>query len=474
MWVESEGVPGKGSTFHFTIRAPVAPALAPRPHLRSAQPQLEGKRVLIVDDNASNRYILSRQVQAWGMLPQDTASPAEALAWVRQGQPFDVALLDLQMPEMDGMMLATEIRRVREASQLPIVMLSSLGPREARWEGIELAAYLLKPVKPSQFYNTLVEIFGAGEAASAAGEQAESRFDAEMGKRHPLAILLAEDNAINQRVALLVLERLGYRADVAANGLEVLQSLRRQPYDLILMDVQMPEMDGLEATRAIGREFHGERRPRIVAMTANAMKEDRDECLAAGMDDFMTKPIQLDELVAALNRCQARGVVQVSERPVQRAETPAPTSAPTPAPTAPTAASPQAPPQVAEAAPQVAEPPVFDPVALQRLRVTLGKQADAMLPGLIKSFAAEAPSLIAEARRSLDEGRTADLRRAAHTLKSNSATFGAMALSALARQLEYAARDGALEGGGELLDRIQTEFDTARVALQSWPGAPKE
>jgi CheY-like chemotaxis protein len=441
MWVESEGVPGKGSTFHFTIRVPVVPAIAPRPHLRSVQPHLEGKRVLIVDDNATNRHILSRQVQAWGMLPRDTASAGEALSWVRRGDPFDVALLDVQMPEMDGRELTAEIRRVRDAGQLPIVILSSIGPREERWDGIELAAYLLKPVKSSQLYNTLVGIFAAEEAPAPA-EPGELRFDGEMGKRHPLSILLAEDNVTNQRLALLVLERLGYRADVAANGLEVLQSLRRQPYDLVLMDVQMPEMDGLDATRAIASEFPPDGRPRVVAMTANAMKEDRDECFAAGMDDFLTKPIQLAELVAALNRCQARATVDIT-----------------------TLKSPE--PQSSPPSPPAAEPPVFDPAAFQRLRATLGKQADGMLPALLDGYIAEAPKLIAEARRALAENRAADLRRAAHTLKSNSATFGAMRLSALARELEYAARDGTLENAGNLLARIQAAYDEALPLLRA-------
>ncbi len=479
MWVESEGVPGKGSTFHFTICAPAAEAPASRLHLRSVQPQLEGRHVLIVDDNATNRHILARQVQAWGMLPQDTSLPTEALNWVQRGDPFEVALLDLQMPEMDGMTLAAEIRRMRDTSQLPIILLSSLGPREARWEGIELAAYLLKPVKSSQLYNTLVEIFGI-EAAEIAAEGVESHYDAEMGKRHPLSILLAEDNAINQKLALLVLERLGYRADVAANGLEVLQSLRRQSYDLVLMDVQMPEMDGLEATRVIVKEFNSGQRPRIAAMTANAMKEDRDECLAAGMDDFLTKPIQLEELVAVLNRCPVRVEADAHECPVQPVETlaPAAQAAATPENTTPIAPPAPAPQAVAElippAAPAAAAPPVFDPAALQRLRTTLGRQAEALLPSLIKGFLIEAPKLIAEAKRSLEENRTTDLRRAAHTLKSNSATFGAMALSAAARELEYAARDNVLESAGELLKRIQAEFDRARLTLQDWDGTSKE
>ncbi len=522
MWVESparftspltlggnEG--GPGSTFHFTIRAEVAQPLAPRPYLENIQPRLEGKRVLVVDDNATNRHILSLQTRAWGMLPQDTASPHEALAWIDHGDPFDVALLDLQMPEMDGTELAAEIRRLRPARELPLVILSSLGQKEGKAEDVELAAYLLKPIKPSQLYNVLVGIFGAEESVSATEEAAKPRFDTKMGRRHPLSILLAEDNAINQKLALLVLERLGYRADVAGNGIEVLQALRRQAYDVVLMDVQMPEMDGLEATRVIGHEFGAERRPRIVAMTANAMKEDRDECFAAGMEDFISKPIQFDELVAALNRCQARAVGEMHEQPSPAArpedEKPAlrpqgPKTTPAPPSRIPSESLPDPVPEIRDGAGlgQVREdecgpssreaalrpsspsetskesgataasepaPPVLDPAALQRLRGTLGKQADAMLPGLIDSFFKDAPKLIADAQRSWEQGQATDLRRAAHTLKSGSATFGAMALSALARELEYKARDGALEGADELLTRIQAAFAEAKAALEA-------
>jgi CheY-like chemotaxis protein/HPt (histidine-containing phosphotransfer) domain-containing protein len=254
---------------------------------------------------------------------------------------------------------------------------------------------------------------------------------------------------VNQKLALLVLERLGYRADVAANGIEALQALRRQHYDVVLMDVQMPEMDGLEATRAIGREFGAERRPRVVAMTANVMKEDRDECFAAGMDDFIAKPIQFTELMAALNRCQARAVAEVSEGP------------------SPTPPHPPLPGGERGGVVSAPAPPVLDLAALQRLRSTLGKQADALLPSLIDNFFKDAPKLIADAHRTLEQGQAADLRRAAHTLKSTSATFGAMALSGLARELEYKARDGALEGADGLLSRIEAEYAQAKAALET-------
>ncbi|HSJ52647.1 MAG TPA: response regulator [Anaerolineae bacterium] len=305
MWVESQAasslpVGGPGSTFHFTIHAQVAPAPAARAYPQGVQPRLEGKRALIVDDNPTNRRILSLQTQGWGMLPAATGSPAEALDWLRRGERFDVAFLDLQMPDMDGVTLAAEMRRLPQAAALPLVILSSLGKREAQAEEGDWAAFLLKPLKASQLFNVLAGIFGSETGEMPGTQAAKPHFEADMGQRHPLRILLAEDNLVNQKLALRLLERMGYRADVAANGLEVLQALRRQPYDLVLMDVQMPEMDGLEASRAIGREWPVGQRPRIVAMTANVLPEDRQECLAAGMEDFIAKPIRVEELVAAL------------------------------------------------------------------------------------------------------------------------------------------------------------------------------
>lgn len=303
IWAESAGIPGQGSTFHFTIQA--QPARTPaRPELQAGVSDLRGRRMLIVDDNATSRRILMLQTEAWGMLPRASGSPAEALEWVRRGDPFDVAIVDRQMPEMDGLMLAAELRKLRDAAALPLVMISSLGKGDAG-DGGQFAAFLLKPVRPSQLYDTLVGILGRGEAKAAKPAVAAPQFDGEMGKRSPLRILLVEDNIVNQKLALRLLERLGYRADVAANGVEAIRAVERQPYDLVFMDVQMPEMDGLEATRQIcGRWARGER-PRIVAMTANALAEDREACLAAGMDDYLAKPIRVEELVAALSRCQA-------------------------------------------------------------------------------------------------------------------------------------------------------------------------
>ncbi len=308
MWVKSEI--DVGSTFHFTIQAKVAPT-SPQPYLEEVQPDLRERRLLIVDDNATNRRILTLQAKTWEMIPQDTASPKEALVWIRRGDYFDIAVLDMQMPEMDGLTLSKEIRQYendmrkeRDVRALPLIMLTSLGQQETEIEGIEFDAFLNKPIKPSQLYDALVEILANAEQPPPKQDTAAPQFDPQMAERLPLRILVAEDNAVNQKLALRLLERMGYRADVAGNGLEVLEALYRQPYDVILMDVQMPEMDGLEATRFITREWSDQQRPRIIAMTANAMKEDRDNCLEAGMDDYVSKPIRVEELVRALNQCR--------------------------------------------------------------------------------------------------------------------------------------------------------------------------
>jgi signal transduction histidine kinase/DNA-binding response OmpR family regulator len=304
MWAESKA--GAGTTFHFTIVAEGAPTLAPRLDLRQQPPPLQGRRLLVVDDNDTNRRIVVHHIHAWGMLARDTASAAEALEWIRRGDPFDLAILDLHMPEMDGLTLARAIRAQREAQVLPLVLCSSLGRSELDADHAVFAAQLAKPLKPSQLYDALLGIF-AGQAPLTRPTQAPPRLDPEMAQRLPLRILLAEDNAVNQKLALRLLGQLGYRADVAGNGLEAIAALERQRYDVVLMDVQMPELDGLEAARVICQRWPRAERPRLVAVTANAMQGDREECLEAGLDDYISKPIRVGELVAALSQTPTLG-----------------------------------------------------------------------------------------------------------------------------------------------------------------------
>jgi CheY-like chemotaxis protein len=298
MWAESEG-PGKGSTFTFTINVRAADLpLTTRREFTGHQPELNGKRVLIVDDNTTNRQILNLQTAKWGMTIRETKSPQEALQWIENGEVFDIAILDMHMPEMNGLELAKRIHQ--DVEKLPLVLFSSLGQREAGDTENLFAAYISKPLKQSQLFDTLVGIFmGTKTEKPALPERV--KLDPELAARHPLRILLAEDNVINQKLVLRLLAQMGYSADVALNGVEVIASIARQTYDVVLMDVQMPEMDGLEATRQIIIRWN-DNRPRIIGLTANAMQGDREMCLAAGMDDYIAKPIRVNELVQALEK----------------------------------------------------------------------------------------------------------------------------------------------------------------------------
>ena len=301
MSVASDG-PGRGSTFRFTIRAPATtlPAGARR-ELIGEQTMLKGRRILVVDDNATNRRILALQSAKWGMVVHD-ADGADAALRALAAQRFDLAIVDMHMPGTDGVTLA---RRMRDAGHaMPLVLFTSLGRRE---DGSGLfAATLAKPIRQSQLFDVLAGLLG-GDALHKASTAAPAKpaLDAAMAVRYPLRILLAEDNLVNQKLALRLLSQMGYRPDVAANGIEAVEAVQRQSYDVVLMDVQMPEMDGLEATREIVRR-NGAAKPRIVAMTANAMQGDREACLAAGMDDYITKPIRVDALVGALAHTRSR------------------------------------------------------------------------------------------------------------------------------------------------------------------------
>ncbi len=427
MWVESEGVRDRGSTFHFTIPAE-ALAFERRAHLRGTQAQLVNRRLLIVDDNSTNRRILALYAHSWGMQASETGSPEEALEWIRRGDPFDVAILDVQMPGMDGVQLAQAVRRHRDARALPLLLFTSLGRREAAADanGLEFAGYLTKPIKVSQLLDALLAIFGDA-APSESPASPRPGLDSGMAERHPLRLLLAEDNSVNQKLALRLLAQMGYRADVAANGLEVLESLARQPYDAVLMDVQMPEMDGLTAARTIGERWPAEERPRLVALTANAMRGDREACLAAGMDDYISKPIRVEELVGALERCRRRAAEPAA--PGARVETP--------------------------------KAAKLDSKALDRLRATVG--AD-FVRQLLGAFLEEAPATLATLEQSLKEGDAPTCARAAHTLKSNSANFGALALSCLCREFEELVRQGNLEGAAARREQLEAEYVRTRAA----------
>jgi CheY-like chemotaxis protein/HPt (histidine-containing phosphotransfer) domain-containing protein len=398
--------------------------------VQSSLPQLAGKRILVVDDNATNLEIVARHGRSWGMEAVAIASPSEALARIEEGENFDVAVLDLVMPELDGLALAREIRRHRDEYELPLVLLTSHGRLPRGQSSGEFAVQLAKPVKGSQLYNALLKALAEHVEEPEAAEPAP-----EVGKPATLSlrILLAEDNAMNQQVALRLLGQLGYRADVTSNGLEVLEALERQPYDVVLMDVQMPELDGLEASRRICERWPAEVRPRIIAMTANAMPEDREDCFAAGMDDYVAKPIRPNELAAALSRARPLGDTRAASAEGAGAS--------------------------------------LDASAIESLRELDG---EGFLAEVIDTFLSDAPALVATLRTTYQEGDTEGLRRAAHTLKSNGQTFGAGRFAELCRELELQARSDELDGTADLVDLIEREFpalEKTLAALRSTAGS---
>ena len=295
MWIES--IEGKGTTFFFTI---LTEALAPTE--RHTQ-LFTGKRLLIVETNATQQKIYEQLAAAWGFQIKLTDSAADALAWLEQGETFDAALVNArqaQAAEMDGLTLARTLFQAKTTRTLPLVIASSVGRQKQNLsaEEMNVAAWLNKPIKASSLYNALHDIF----APSATPDQATTQTPESTAPQVAFSLLLAEDNVVNQMVAVRQLKKLGYHADVVANGKELLEALRRQSYDIVLTDIQMPEMDGLEVAHVITTEWEPATRPYLIAMTANAMKEDRDACMAAGMNDYVSKPVRLTELQEALER----------------------------------------------------------------------------------------------------------------------------------------------------------------------------
>lgn len=297
VWVESDE--GKGSTFQFTITVPSSHVSesTPKKYVRGSIPELEGKRVLLVDDNETNLNILSIQCNAWGMHPRATKSQTEALQWLKSNDPFDIAILDYHMPGMNGVELAREVRSLRGQQMLPIVLFSSSGRSEfSETENALFSAVILKPMKHAHLYSTMIDVLSKTESASRVKKEDAAPVIDKLAQHIPLSILVAEDNQINQKLALRLLQQLGYSADIASNGKEVLNLLNYIKYDIVFMDLHMPVMDGLETTKTIMSTVDASVRPKIIAMTADAMTGDRERCIDAGMDDYISKPVRLEGL----------------------------------------------------------------------------------------------------------------------------------------------------------------------------------
>ncbi|MEP7257423.1 MAG: response regulator, partial [Flavitalea sp.] len=295
--IEVDSIPGKGSTFSFTIMTR-AGVYSSRTYVNENMIALHGKRALVVDDNQTNRLILQKQLEHWKLEVIMASSGEEALAIISRSEPFDLILTDMQMPEMDGIELATMIRKSDQRS--PIILLSSIGDDRNRKSPELFNAVLTKPIKQQILYKHIVQELGKTPAIIEIKQKLQEKDMSTLSRRYPLQILVAEDNPINQLLAIKMLGRLGYEPVVVNNGLEAADIVTRQSFDLVLMDVQMPEMDGLQATRAIRQS--PDLRLIIIAMTANAMQGDEADCIEAGMDDYLSKPIKLEMLEGMIEK----------------------------------------------------------------------------------------------------------------------------------------------------------------------------
>jgi CheY-like chemotaxis protein/HPt (histidine-containing phosphotransfer) domain-containing protein len=428
--------PGEGATFWFTVPLELQAAQ----HERGEGPSdaLQGIRALVVDDNETNRQIVNHQIHSWKMRGGTAGNAFEALQLlhksVEEGDPYRLVILDMQMPEMDGLTLARIIRNDPRLKGLKLVMLTSLGylPEERSWRDIGIQAYLIKPVKQLRLLEVLLSVFRAERTGG--GDIADDKRPAKSERKLRAAkILVAEDNPVNQRVALRQLQKLGFNADTVGNGKEALQALQRIRYDIVLMDCQMPELDGYEATRRI-REIEkrqklgsGDKALRIIAMTANALSGDREECIEAGMNDYISKPVRMEELEAALDRSLA--ALAEEEQPAS-----------------------QPGPEAADA-----ETPRVNLAVLDGLRDLRDEENEDPLAEFIDLFMQDTPDRIALIESARQEKDWRELERAAHALKGSSGNIGAARLEEICLAIVQKAKLGE-DPGREMIQTLKSEF----------------
>jgi two-component system, sensor histidine kinase and response regulator len=432
LWLESEV--GRGSTFHFTCHFGFADSISPT--AQSTDPDIiRNLPVLVVDDNDTNRRILVEMLFTWGMKPESVGSGEAAIAALgrasQEKRPFRLVIADMQMPQMDGCTLTKEIRKSTLFGTVPVVMLSSSGQSDEapRCRKLAISAYLMKPAQPSDLLDAILTAFSKPLLVET-GKEALTKTNAPAVEVDRLRILLAEDNPVNQKLAITLLQKRGHAVIPTGNGKEAIAALERENFDLVLMDVQMPVMDGFEAIRSIraAEKTTGAHIP-IVALTAHAMKGDREKCLAVGADDYVSKPIRTADLLAAMDRARTLKVE-----------------------TAPKTGSP--PQSLPPASTIDSAPRVFDiKDALDRVE---GDRD--LLEEIVRIFTSECSSNMDAIRRALSAGDAPLLERLAHTIKGASANLSAFAVSAVAFKLEKLAASGSLTDAGEWVDKLQHEI----------------
>jgi len=474
IWVDSDA--GKGATFHFTILVRGAAAAAP-PAWQSPQTQLAGKRVLLVEDGESNRRFVQHRLAQWGLEVVSATSPSDALARWEQEGPFDVAIVDVQLgeggaagtsaggqkagnraPAADltaGLALGRRLREWEKqrpetggqksasgipvpalgppTSGLPLLFLSSVRMRadDFRAAGVTGAGYAAKPVRPGQLLEGLCRVLGV-QVAREKRPPISPGLDSDFARRLPLRVLLADDNPINQKVGASVLQKLGYQTEVAADGIEVIKALESKAFDVLFLDVQMPGMDGLECAREICHRWTRDKRPVIIAMTGNALLGDREKCLAAGMDDYISKPVRSGELQATLERWGPTKRHKHDTSYFMRH-------------------------------PQSLSPGLLDEAVLADLREMPPSDGVSMLQELIDLFLESAPGRVTQIVQSAEEAR--QLAFHAHALKSMALNLGCQRVVELAQRLEELGNSGKVTGAMRLIQELEAVFTQTKVQL---------
>jgi signal transduction histidine kinase/HPt (histidine-containing phosphotransfer) domain-containing protein/BarA-like signal transduction histidine kinase len=430
IWVESDA--GQGATFHFTISVR-APANTTPPAWQHPQTQLAGKRLLVIEDNATNRRIITQRGQQWGMTVEAAASNRDALARLAQGDLFDAVILDLELPDKDGLALAEEIRKQSAGRYAPLLLLSSRRPSgdDAHPLPAGVSVAIHKPIRPAQLLDALCRALSVQVQREKKAPVAPT-LDPDLARRLPLRLLLADDNPINQKVSLSVLHKLGYRADIANNGLEVLKALEQKAYDILFLDVQMPEMDGLEAARQICQRWPTEKRPCIIAMTGNALMGDREKCLSAGMDDYISKPVRVGDLQSALQRWGPTRTRKSDTAFVSRLK-------------------------------PVTADNLLDLATIAELRNLPASNGVSMLQELVGLFLEAAPQRIAQISQSINDGPM--LAFHAHALKSMGLSLGVKRIVELSQKLEDLGRTRNVHAAPAMLQELETAFAQTQAQL---------
>jgi signal transduction histidine kinase len=430
IWVDSDA--GKGATFHFTILARSAVSTAPPPW-QGPQPALAGKRLLVIEDNPTNQRIIAHRGRRWGLAVDLAAAAPDALRLLDGAAAYDAVILDLQLPETDGMALAGEIRDRPAGRLAPLLLLSSVRLRsdDARPAEAGIAGYVHKPIRPAQLLEALCRAMSI-QLQREKKAPASPALDPNLARRLPMRLLLADDNPINQKVGLSVLHKLGYRADLANNGLEVLRALEQKVYDLLFLDVQMPEMDGLQAARKICERWGPERRPAIIAMTGNALMGDREKCLAAGMDDYISKPVRITELQAALERWGPLKTAHFDTKILLRTKA-------------------------------IAAEELLEQAILSQIGLAVAGPGDRALRERIEKLLEEAPRLLNQLGQSANEPGNFVVQ--AGTLKNLSTAAGAKRMAALSQKLEELGTTGKTDSGPAVLQELRAAYALTRTHM---------